>query len=159
MARYLRYFVLMCIGLFCMFLIPGVSCPPGWRVLCNLSRTYYLPCLVFYLSHISFLSNLEFLGGGCLRVCTLVWFPGWHAVKSISAATYEPVWPWHVRTYADFRFIFLFLGGRTACFISYDLYVYHFVFLFSVVLFHSSGIIPLQSNWSLSCNHILDYAT
>ena len=38
-----------------------------------------------------------------------------------------------------------------------DICVYHFWFVF--VLFSPWGILPLQSDWSLSCDHGLNYAS
>ena len=48
-----------------------------------------------------------------------------------------------------------FSGGGVSC-VSYDLCVYHFCFCSCFV--SPWGIPPLMNDWSLSCDHGLDYA-
>ena len=45
-------------------------------------------------------------------------------------------------------------GGGVNC-VSCDLFVYHLWFVYVICL----GISQLQSDWSLSCDHGLDYAS
>ena len=62
-----------------------------------------------------------------------------------------------LHTYAAVRFHVYVFGGCTTCF-SYGIYGISFglFYFFAGVFFH--GILPLQSDWSLSCDHGLDYA-
>ena len=66
------------------------------------------------------------------------------------------------RTYAGFRFYFIFFGGYMNCF-SYDMiYAYSYRSLYQFMFFFFClgwGILPLESNWSLSCDHGLGYAS
>ena len=48
-------------------------------------------------------------------------------------------------------FIFIFFGRYKNCF-SFDIYSYHFGF----ASFFPRRVLPLQSDWSLSCDHRLD---
>ena len=54
----------------------------------------------------------------------------------------------------DFTYLY-FSGGGMNCF-SYDTCVYHFRF---VSVFFPWSILQLQSDWSISCDHGLDYAS
>ena len=58
----------------------------------------------------------------------------------------------HRRLTPDFTSLYISGGGMNC--VSYDMCVYHFCFVF-----FPWGIPPLQSDWSLSCNHGLDYAS
>ena len=55
---------------------------------------------------------------------------------------------------ADSRFHFLYFSGGGMICVSYDICVYHFWFVS-----FSWGIPPLQSSWSLSYDHELEYAS